>query len=128
MFRKCRARFFKTRKLKKMLRRITKIKLLLNKLKNVDDESLIINHFINRCNKSFLIISLNVTLRKIRRYQKNVELLISKASFRRLLKKIVRDMINKNNDLYMQALAINIFQEIEKSYICIYLSCKFNAS
>ena len=103
------------------------MKLLLNKLKSVDDESLIISHFINRCNKSFLIISLTVALREIRRYQKNVELLISKASFRRLLREIVRDMINENDDLRMQALAIDILQEVEKSYICIYLSCKFNA-
>ena len=104
------------------------MKFLLSKLKSVDDENLIINHFINRCNKSFLTISLTVALRKIRRYQKSVELLISKASFRRLLKEIVRDMINKNDDLRMQALAINILQKVEKSYICIYLSCKFNVT
>ena len=99
MFRKCRARFFKTNKSRKMLRRITKIKLLLSKLKSVDDENLIISHSINCCNKSFLTINLIVVLRKIRKYQKNVELLILKASFCRLLKEIVRDIINENNDL-----------------------------
>ena len=128
MFKKRRAKFLKTRKSKKILKRMTKIKLLLNKLKNINDESLIINHSINRCNKLFLTISLIVALRKIRKYQKNVKLLISKTSFRRLLKKIIRNIINKNDDLRMQALAINILQEIEKSYIYIYLNCKFNAT
>ena len=85
------------------------MKLLLSKLKSVDDKSLVISHSINRYNKSFLTISLAVVLRKIRRYQKNVELLISKASFRRLFRKIVRDMTNENDDLRMQVLAINIF-------------------
>ena len=107
---------------------MTKMKLLLIKSKNVDDESLIINHFINRCNNSFLTISLTVILREIRKYQKSEKLLISKTSFRRLFKKIVRDMINENNNLCMQTLAINILQKVEKSYICIYLNCKFNAT
>ena len=104
---------------------MTRIKLLLIKLKNVDDESLIISHCINHCNNSFLTISLTVVLRKIRKYQKNKKLLISKISFRHLFKKIVRDMINENDDLRMQALMINIFQKTDESYICIYLNCKF---
>ena len=104
---------------------MTKIKLLLIKLKNVDNKSLIISHCINRCNNSFLTINLVVVLRKIRKYQKSKKLLISKASFRRLLKKIVRDIINENNDLRMQALIINILQKTGESYICIYLNCKF---
>ena len=78
---------------------MTKIKFLLIKSKNVDNESLIISHYINYCNDSFLIINLIVVLRKIWKYQKNEKLLISKASFRRLFKEIVRDMINKNKNL-----------------------------
>ena len=119
IFKKRRAKSFKTRRSRKILKRMTKIKLLLNKLKSVDDESLIINHSINHCNISFLTINLIIALRKIRKYQKNVELLISKALFRHLLKKIVRDMINENDDLRMQVLAINILHEIEKLYIYI---------
>ena len=107
---------------------MTRMKLLLIKSKNVDDESLIINHYINRYNNSFLTISLTVILREIRKYQKSEKLLISKTSFRRLLKKIVRDIINKNDDLRMQTLTINILQKAGESYICIYLSYKFIAT
>ena len=109
MLRKRRARFLKMRKMKKMLTRMTRMKLLLIKLKNVDDKNLIINHYINRCNNLFLTINLAVVLRKIRKYQKNKKLLISKTLFRRLLKKIIRNIINENDDLRIQTLTINIF-------------------
>ena len=65
MFKKYRAKLLKMRKMKKMLTRMIKMKLLLIKSKNVDDESLIINHYINRCNNSFLTINLIVALREI---------------------------------------------------------------
>ena len=68
MFKKCRVKLLKMRKIKKMLTRMARMKLLLIKSKNVDDESLIINHCINRCNNSFLTISLAVVLREIRKY------------------------------------------------------------
>ena len=114
--------------MRRMLTRMTRMKLLLIKSKNVDGGNLIINHCINRCNNSFLTISLAVALREIRKYQKSEKLLISKASFRRLFRKIVRDMINENDDLRMQALTIDILQEAGESYICTYLSCKFIAT
>ena len=56
--------------MKKMLTRMTKIKFLLIKSKNVDDESLIINRYINRYKNLFLIINLIVALRETRKYQK----------------------------------------------------------
>ena len=65
MLRKRRAKFLKMRRMKKILTPMTKMKLLLIKSKNVDDESLIINHCINYCNNSFLTINLAVVLRKI---------------------------------------------------------------
>ena len=68
MLRKRRAEFLKMRKIKEMLTRMTRMKFLLIKSKNVDDENLIINHCINHCNNSFLIISLIVVLREIGKY------------------------------------------------------------
>ena len=108
MFRKRCAKFLKMRKMKKILTRMTKIKFLLIKSKNVDNKSLIISYYINCYNNSFLTINLVVVLRRIRKYQKNEKLLMSKASFRRLFKEIVRDIINENNNLCIQTLTINI--------------------
>ena len=88
-------------KIKNMLTQMTKIKLLLIKLKNIDNENLIISHYINRCNNLFLSINLIVVLREIRRYPRNEKLLILKISFHRLFKKIVRNIINENDDLYI---------------------------
>ena len=68
MFKKHSVKFLKMRKIKKMLMRMTKMKLLLIKLKNVDNESLIINHCINHCNNLFLTINLIVALREIQKY------------------------------------------------------------
>ena len=68
MFRKYRVRLLKMRRIKRILMRMTIIKLLLIKSKNVDDESLIISHSINDCNNLFLIINLVIVLQEIRKY------------------------------------------------------------
>ena len=53
MFRKCRARFLKIRRIKKNMTRMIKIKFLLIKLKNVGNKNSIISYCINCYNNYF---------------------------------------------------------------------------
>ena len=55
-----------------------------------------------------------VTIREIRKYQKNTDLLIRKAPFQRLVRKIA---INLKLDLRMQITAILALQEASEAYL-----------
>lgn len=63
-----------------------------------------------------------VALRQIRRYQKSTELLIRKAPFQRLVRKIVHDMNKEIGDpdkpLRMQSTALLALQEVCFDVIC----------
>jgi histone H3 len=55
-----------------------------------------------------------VTIREIRKYQKNTDLLIRKAPFQRLVKEIAT---NLKSDLRMQSLALLALQEVLEAYL-----------
>ncbi len=55
-----------------------------------------------------------VAIRKIRKYQKNTDLLIRKAPFQRLVKEIAT---NLKSDLRMQSTALLALQEASEAYL-----------
>ena len=57
-----------------------------------------------------------VALREIRRFQKTTELLIRKAPFQRLVRKITQKMF-KNKDLRFQSLAVLALHEASEAYM-----------
>ena len=57
-----------------------------------------------------------VALREIRHFQKSTELLIRKAPFQRVVRKIAQTMF-KNKDLRFQSLAVLALQEASEAYM-----------
>ena len=63
-------------------------------------------------------------LRKIRKYQKSTDLLISKASFARLVKEVAMKIYLYNDELRWQLSAIRCLQEASKAYfVSIFEEC-----
>ncbi|KAM3721243.1 histone H3.1 [Dirofilaria immitis] len=63
-------------------------------------------------------------LQEIRRLQRTVNLLMPRAPFQRLVREIAMNVLEKNNDLRFQSLAISALQEAAE----VYLTCLFEDS
>ena len=59
---------------------------------------------------------LNV-LRKIRKYQKSIDFLISKLSFQRLIRKIMFEIVDQNAEFRIQATVLKALQKAIEIYV-----------
>ncbi len=65
-----------------------------------------------------------VALREIRRYQKDANLLILKLYFERIIREIVRNQTNINEDYKIQILTLLALQKIIKAFLYEFLASK----
>ena len=64
-----------------------------------------------------------MTLREIKKYQKNTELLIEKIFFQRLIREIVLKM---QTDLQFQNLIFRVIQEATKAFFIMFFEDTYN--
>jgi len=65
-----------------------------------------------------------VALREIRRYQKDADLLILKLYFERVIREIVRNQTNMNEDYKIQASTLLTLQKITEAFFYEFLASK----